>query len=132
MPGLLLALLLAAAIKDGPIPLRSGCFADASVLGSLPSGAPVTIRYSISAEGEPCYKVSVDVDGKTREGYLPASALIGLEELDQARRQAAWVDAAAVINSIRASTALPSMHPSAGLNGLAGKAAELIESSQPQ
>ncbi len=132
MPGLLLIVLLAAAVKDGPVPLRSGCSAGASVLGSLPAGAPVTIRYSISGESEPCYKVSADVDGKTREGYLPASALGGLEEFDQARHRAAWVDAAAVVDSIRASTALPSMHPSGGLNGLAARAAQLIESSQPQ
>ena len=133
MPGLLLVLLVAAAVKDGPVPLRSGCFADASVLASLPSGAPVTIRYSISGESEPCYKVSVDVDGKTREGYLPASALGGLEEFDQARHQAAWLDAAAVVHSIRASAALPSMRQqSGGLAGVAEKAIALIESSQPQ
>ena len=75
MPALLLAFLLSASIKDGPTPLRSGCSSDARVLASLPSGAPVTIRYSISGETEPCYKVSVEVEGKTLEGSLPASAI---------------------------------------------------------
>ena len=75
MPALLLVLLLAAAVKDGPAPLRSGCSPDARVLASLPSGAPVTIRYSISGDTEACYKVSVEVDGKTLEGSLPASAI---------------------------------------------------------
>lgn len=133
MPGFLLALMLAAAVKDGPVSLRSGCFGDAPVLLSLPSGAPVTIRYSISGETEPCYKVSVNIEGKTREGYLPAKALTGLEEFDQARHQAAWLDAATIVSSIRQSTALPSLRPQAGgLDGVAQAAAALIESSQPQ
>jgi|SRR5581483_9591818 len=133
MPGLLLMALLAAAVKDGPAPIRSGCASDTPVLASLPSGAPVTIRYSISGESEPCYKVSAEVDGKTREGYLPARALDGLEEFDQARHQAAWLDTATIVNSIRASAALPSLRRQAGgLDGVAQKAVELIESSQPQ
>ena len=67
MPALVLVLLLAAAIKDGSTPLRSGCSPDARVLASLPSGAPVTIKYSINAETGPCYKVSVEVEGKVRD-----------------------------------------------------------------
>src|SRR6185369_2521514 len=103
MPALLLVLLLTATLKDGPTPLRAGCSPDARVLASLPSGAPVTIRYSISGETEPCYKVSVEVEGKTLEGSLPASAISSLEDFDQARRQAVWMDTATVVNTIRES-----------------------------
>ena len=133
MSVLLLVLMLAAAVKDGPTPLRAGCSPDASTLASLPAGAPVTIRYSISGESEPCYKVSVEVDGKAREGYLPAAAIGDLEEFDQARRQAVWLDTATVVNTIRATAALPSLRGDArGLDGVAQKAADLIDSSRPQ
>jgi hypothetical protein len=78
----------------------------------------------------------VEVDGKAREGYLPAKAIGGLEDFDQARHQAVWLDTATVVSTIRASTALPSLRgESAGLSGLesvARTAADLIDSSRPQ
>jgi hypothetical protein len=131
MPALLLVFLLSASIKDGPTPLRSGCSPDARVLASLPSGAPVTVRYSISGETEPCYKVSVEIEGKTLEGSLPASAITSLEDFDQARRQAVWMDTATVVNTIRESAALPSLRGTAR-TGVAQQAADLISSSRPQ
>jgi len=133
MAALLLVLLLSAAVKDGPTPLRSGCSPDARVLASLPSGVPVTIRYSINSETGPCYKVSVEMDGKTLEGSLPASAVSETEDFDQARRQAVWMDTPLIVDTIRASAALPSLHASAsGASGIAQKAADLIGSSRPQ
>jgi hypothetical protein len=133
MSALLLVLLLAAAVKDGPTPLRTGCSPDASASASLPAGAPVTIRYSISGESQPCYKVSVELDGKAVEGYLPASAIGGLDDFDQARHQAVWLDTATVVSTIRATTALPSLRGEArGGSGLVQQAAELIDASRPQ
>jgi hypothetical protein len=136
MSSLLLVLLLAAAVKDGPTPLRSGCSPDARVLASLPSGAPVTIRYSINAETGPCYKVSVEVEGKTLEGSLPASAVGATEDFDHARSQAVWMDTPLAVSQIRASAALPSLRASAGVTGetvaMAQKASDLITSSRPQ
>jgi len=134
MPAVLLVLLLAAAVKDGPTSLRSGCSPDASTTASLPAGAPVTIRYSISGESQPCYKVSVEVNGKPVEGYLPASAIGGLDDFDQARRHAVWLDTATVVSTIRATTALQSLRGEArsGLDGVAQTAADLIDSSRPQ
>jgi hypothetical protein len=133
MPALLLILLMAASIKDGPTPLRSGCSPDARVLASLPSGTPVTIRYSIAGETEPCYKVSIQADGKTVEGSLPARALDGIEDFDQARRQAVWMDTPLIVNTIRASAALPSLRATTGSTSVvAQKAADLITSSRPQ
>src|ERR1044071_1307366 len=133
MPAMVLVLLLAAAVKDGPTPLRSGCAPDARVLASLPSGTPVTIRYSINGEAGPCYKVAVQVDGKLVEGSLPPSAVSQTEEFDQARRQAVWMDTPLIVNTIRSSAVLPSLRANPGAApGLAQKAADLISSSRPQ
>ena len=139
MPIFLLLLLLAAAsVKEdageGPARLRSGCASDASAGSALPVGTPVTIRYSISGESQPCYKVSVEVAGKTLEGYLPASAISGLEDFDQARRQAVWLDAATVVESIRSSAALPSLRGGSlqGADAVAQQAVNLIDASRPQ
>ncbi len=131
MSALLLALLLAAAVKDGPTPLRSGCSTDARLLASLPAGAPVTIKYSINGESGPCYKVSVELDGKTLEGSLPAAALGETEDFDRARSQAVWMDTPLIVNTIRASAALPSLRGTAP-SGIAQKASDLIGSSRPQ
>jgi hypothetical protein len=131
MSALVLVLLLAAAVKDGPTPLRSGCSPDARVLASLPAGAPVTIKYSINGETGLCYKVSVEVDGKTLEGSLPSSAIGETEDFDQARRQAVWMDTPLIVNAIRASAALPSLRGTAA-TGIAQKASDLITSSRPQ
>jgi len=133
MSALLLVLLLAAAVKDGPTPLRSGCSPDARVLASLPAGAPLTIRYSINGETGPCYKVAVEMDGKTLEGSLPASAISETEDFDKARSQAVWMDTPLIVNTIRESAALPSLRASGGASSaVAQKAADLITSSRPQ
>jgi hypothetical protein len=135
---LLLFLWLGAAVKNGPqdapVSLRSGCSTDASALAALPAGTPLVIRYSISGESQPCYKVSADLGGKTLDGYLPASVISGLEDFDQARHQAVWLDAATVVNSLRASAALPSLRsePLRGLDAIAQQAVTLIDSSRPQ
>jgi hypothetical protein len=136
MPALVLVLLLTAAVKDGPTPLRSGCSPDARVVASLPSGVPVTIKYSINGETGPCYKVSVEVDGKTLEGSLPATAVDQTEDFDQARRQAVWMDTPLIVSQLRASAALPSLQASPGVSAqtiaVAQKASDLISSSRPQ
>lgn len=136
MPDLLLVLLLAASVKDGPAPLRSGCSPDARVLASLPSGTPVALRYSINGESGPCYKVSVEVDGKTLEGSLPGSAIDHMEDFDRARSQAVWMDTPLIVNAIRESAILPSIGPSSGVTAgtvvVAQKAYDLIGAGKPQ
>ena len=133
MSAVVLLVLLAAAVKDGPTPLRSGCSPEARVVASLPAGVPVTIKYSINGESGPCYKVSAELDGKTVEGSLPASAVTETEDFDQARRQAVWMDTPLIVNTIRASAALPSLHASGtAASGTAQKASDLISSSRPQ
>src|SRR5579872_2735758 len=136
MSALVLALLLAAAVKDGQTPLRADCSPDARVLASLAAGAPVTIKYSINGETGPCYKVSVEVDGKTLEGSLPASTVEQTDDFDQARRQAVWMDTPLIVSQLRASTALPSLRASPGVSpetaAIAQKASDMISSSRPQ
>ena len=139
MPVLLVFSLLAGALvkenaKTGLTPLRSGCFADARVLASLPAGAPLTIRYSISGESQPCYKVSVEVEGQTLEGYLPSSAIAGLDDFDDARHQAVWLDATKVVSTMRSTAALGSLKGGSlrSVAVAAQKAADLIDASRPQ
>ena len=90
--GFLVLLFLAVSVKEDQTPLRSGCSADARVIAPLPAGTPVQLRYSLSGESVPCYKVAIDLDGKHLDGYLPASVMDGLETFAKARQQAAWVE----------------------------------------
>jgi hypothetical protein len=124
-----LLLALTASIKTDKTPLRSGCADDEFVVATLPAGAPVTIRFALSGESVPCYKVSAESGGKTYEGYLLASAIDGLEDFDKARQEARWFDAAQLLGSIDTSVPLPSMK---GVpKGVASDALQLIQVSQP-
>src|SRR5260370_21731202 len=82
-------------VKQDQAPLRSGCEARDSVVASLPAGAPIEIRFAMSGSSETCYKVSAKVDGKDVTGYLPASALTGLEEFEAGLRNAPGIGVSA-------------------------------------
>ena len=103
---LLLATVLTAAdatsIKEGGAALRSGCDAEAGFLAQLPAGTEVTIRFSLSGDAGPCYKVSVKLDGKTLDGYLARPALAGTAAFDQARKQGGRIGAAQVMEAVAA------------------------------
>ena len=130
MSAILLVILLGASVK-APTPLRTSCSPDSPLVAALPQDAPVTVRYSISGESEPCYKVSVQVDGKTLDGSLSASAITGLEDFDKDRRQAVWLDTP--LPAVPASAALPRLRSSPGSPaGVAQQAVDLIDSSRPQ
>jgi hypothetical protein len=118
--------MMAAVVKTDQTPLRSGCDAYADLIAKLPQGASLTIRYALSGESVPCYKVAAEANGKTVEGFLPASAIDGLEEFDSTRRAAAWLDTAQVMEAVR--TATP-VQPKAGSVGQ--QASQLIESNRP-
>jgi hypothetical protein len=70
----------AVVVKQDQTQLRSGCEASASAVATLPSGSAADIRFSMSGDGETCYKVAVTTASETLEGYLPASALLGLDQ----------------------------------------------------
>src|SRR5208282_6552094 len=78
----------AMAVRTDQTPLRSGCDSEASVVASLPAGTPVEVRFRLS-DGSDCFKVSATIDGKDVLGYVPASALTGLERYEQERSAAA-------------------------------------------
>ena len=128
---LLLSLLLAAAVKDGGAPLRSSCEPDSAALTQLPSGTDITIRYSLSGQSVPCYKVQAKFDGQMLDGYLPASSIADLASFDAARKQGGVLGTREVLAAVTA-PAVASLKTGMGAtNTLAARAANLIESSQP-
>src|SRR3984885_14276369 len=74
----------AMAVRTDQTPLRSGCEADDAVVASLPVGTAVEVRFRLS-DGSDCFKVAATIDGKDVLGYVPASALTGLERYEQER-----------------------------------------------
>lgn len=131
MPVLLHLFLIAAAVKHDATVLRTGCDAEADKVATLASGTPLAIRFALSGESVPCFKVTAQIDGKLTEGYLPDSAILGLEEFERARRDAAWLDASQVMGALRASERLPSLTTASGSPNIAAQAQHLIETSQP-
>ncbi|HEV1283932.1 MAG TPA: hypothetical protein VNU44_01425 [Bryobacteraceae bacterium] len=132
MTALLSLFLMVVAVREPATPLRDGCSADSDVLASLNAGAPVKIRYALAGESVPCYKVTVETGGKTLEGFLPASAISGLDEFEKGLRDAGWSDPAQMLSAIRAAAPMASLgtaNPAAA--GATSQAAALIESSQP-
>jgi hypothetical protein len=129
MAALLSLVLLMVAIKQPGTPLRDGCSADADVLVTLDAGAAVKIRYALAGETVPCYKVAIETGGKTLEGFLPASAISGLDEFEKGLRDATWPDASKMLVAIK--TAAEQMPSLGGITAASSQASALIESSQP-
>ena len=124
-----LLLFLAIAVKQDHTTLRNGCAADADTIATLSAGAPVTIRFALSGEQVPCYKVAVEQNGKTIEGYLSAAEIEGLDAFDEQRRQAALVNPSSPAEVMNALPAIAS--GIASKSGAAAEASRLIEAGQP-
>src|SRR5579883_63638 len=124
----ILLVLLAISVKQDGTRLRSGCSPDETTVATLAAGAPVTIRYAISGESTPCYKVAAIAGGKTLDGYLSASEIDGLDAFDRERRDAAKLNLGQVFEAVHA--AAPPVIPGAP-KGFAGDIQQLIESGQP-
>lgn len=119
----LFLLLLAVSVKDTAT-LRSGCTADDDAIATLAPGEPLTIKFRLAAEG--CVKVAAKAEGKSVEGFLPVSAISGLDEFEKGIEDAKMID---VKQAIQATTrAMPTLV----MTGVAGEASKLIESSRPQ
>jgi len=137
--GLLLALLLAAAVKQDNTALQAGCSADSQTVVSLPAGVPLKLKYSLAGESVPCYKVSTEVSGKVVEGYLPATAIEGLESFDKLRREAIWITTSDALNALHNTQPLaelkanPSTAPAlpASAKVILAQAEQSIEAGQP-
>jgi hypothetical protein len=129
MTALLSLVLMITAVKQPSTPMRDGCSEYSDVVMTLDAGVPVNIRYAIAGESVPCYKVTVEIGGRKLDGFLPASAIAGLEDFEKGLRDASWPDPEKVLGSIKAAA---QQMPSLGGANLANtQAAALIESSQP-
>src|SRR5579862_5206223 len=101
---LFLLLMLAVSVKDTAV-LRHGCTVDDDAVVTLAPGEPLTIRFRLASDAGPCYKVAAQSDGKTVEGYLPASAIAGLDDFEKGLREATWVDVTQAVDAIKATAA---------------------------
>jgi tetratricopeptide (TPR) repeat protein len=81
----------AMAVRRDQTPLRSGCGSEDRIVTSLAAGTPVDVRFRLS-DGSDCFKVAATIDGQDVLGYVPASALTGLERYEQERSRAASVE----------------------------------------
>jgi tetratricopeptide (TPR) repeat protein len=93
----------AMAVRTDQTPLRSGCDASDSVVASLRVGTPVEVRFRLS-DGSDCFKVAATIEGKDVLGYVPASALSGLERYEQERSSAASVDTLRALSPVATET----------------------------
>jgi tetratricopeptide (TPR) repeat protein len=78
-------------IRQDSTNVRAGCEPDQAVVTSLPAGTPVEMRFRL-ADGSDCIKVAATVDGKPVQGYVPASALNGLDQFEHERSASPSVD----------------------------------------
>jgi hypothetical protein len=132
MTALLSLFLMVVAVREPATPLRDGCSADSDTLASLNAGAPVKIRYALAGENIPCYKVTVETGGKTLEGFLPASAISGLDEFENGLLNAGWSDPAQMLSALKVAVPMPSLGVAASASvAVTSQAAALIEASQP-
>jgi len=91
-PLLLLTVLYYAAaiqsISKDQYPLRSGCSETDALVGSLPAGSEVQVKFSLALGGAPCYLVSATLDGKVVEGYVHADGLADPQQIERERKAA--------------------------------------------
>src|SRR5688572_10529048 len=107
-------LLASALVVKQDAPLRSGCEASDEVVAQAPAGSPAQIRFAMNGPTETCYKVAVQVGDKTLSGFVPASALKGVEEFTKQIQQAPQVTNSSRHNpETSSSPSLPTVHGSA-------------------
>src|SRR5579863_3325910 len=117
----------AMAVRADRTPLRSGCDAEDGIVASLPAGTPVEVRFRL-ADGSDCFKVAATIDGKDVLGYVPASALTGLERYEQERSSAASVDTLRALNPVVAETKKAIVNTG---DPALDRASQLLDSNQP-
>ena len=123
-----LVLFAALAVRPDQAALRSGCEGSDEVVATLPSGTPVEIRFAMTGGRETCYKVSALHEGRPVQGYLPASAIAGVENFERERTSAPAVtgsSAPAKAAAAAAPTGAPPDHPLA-------RASSLLNERQPR
>lgn len=121
-------LLAALAVRQDQTPLRAGCNAGDETIANLSAGTSAEVRFRL-ADGSDCFKIAVTVDGKTLTGYVPASALAGLDGYEQQRASAASL---ASVPSSNPGLEIESTKAAARAGDPAlVRAGQLIESRQP-
>ena len=131
MTGLLLFFVSAISLKTDGFALRESCDSDSTVIATLHRADPIQIRFGLADGNAMCYKVSVVVDGKAVEGSIPARALIGVEEFERERQNAA---SGASIRVLRAAETAPpavAVKPGGRKSAALTDASRLIEQNQP-
>jgi hypothetical protein len=115
------------AVKQDQTPLRGGCDTHDEAVAALPAGSPIEIRFAMTGSAETCYKVSATLNGKLVQGYLPASALSGLEEFETARQSAPAIEVSREVQQ-----AIVPSHQVAGVPDLMlEKASALLQQRRP-
>lgn len=132
---------LALSVKNDGTALRSGCATDSDVVAQLPAGASLTIRFAMSGESVPCYKIAAEVAGKTVTGYLTADSIDGLDSFHNGLKGANWAGGAPASAPTASGTAaagaanlsnptLPTPTPTQGMREVLN-AQHLIETGHP-
>lgn len=125
MPSLAWLLVLAAAnIRENNTPLRASCGTAERIITHLDAGAPVDIRFAVTAD-LPCYKVVAQVNGETVQGYVAVKAVAGKESFER-NRMAGDNTAVQVIKPESR------LQPAAGGDTVVHRAWALIQANQPR
>jgi tetratricopeptide (TPR) repeat protein len=114
-------------VRADGTPLRSGCDSEDPVVASLAQGTPVDVRFRLS-DGSDCFKVAATIDGQDVLGYLPGSALTGVERFDQERSSAASVDVVRALNPVVTETKKAVARTG---DPALNRAQQLLEANQP-
>ena len=117
------------AIKQDPTGLRAGCSADETVTATIPAGTPVELRFSVS-DGSDCFKIAATVNGKRVEGYVPGTALTGLDQFERERRGAPDSASVQVIHPFEI-IRQPAATASGSTDPFVERAVRLLEANQP-
>jgi tetratricopeptide (TPR) repeat protein len=90
-------------VRTDQTPLRSGCDSEDTIVANLPLGSAVEVRFRLS-DGSDCFKVAATIDGKEVLGYVPATALTGLERYEQERASSGSAETLRALNPVVSET----------------------------
>ena len=65
-------------VRSDETPLRATCGEEGARIGALKAGVKVRLRFVLSASTNPCYAVTVNLDGRRVSGFVSRDALEGL------------------------------------------------------
>jgi hypothetical protein len=117
-------------VKQDQAQLRTGCASTDAVVAAVSSGSAAQVLFSMNGDSETCYKVLVSSGTRSIEGYLPASALDGLDTFRRAVETAPAVILSPSKPESRIDTRQQSTAASISGNPLS-QANKLIETNQP-